>query len=354
MTVHLRFISTGDLQVHPFKQFSKTRSSGMNSRLHNCLRIFDLIIDAVQKTGVKKVLLNGDILESTNEIEVQTYDALYSKLERLKKNGIDIVINMGNHDICKAAGKRILHSLRPFRQVATVIEKPTLVWDYLWVIPWMQKPKEFKRAIQKLPASKRFALALHCGVQGATTGPSAYLVRNPIKLKDIRHEKFGIVLLSDYHTRQWLAYNALYMGSPLQHSFGETHNPCLWDVSLLDSKPWFKLEKIYTNMPRFKRVYVQKLADLTNVLDKFRGHYVRVLLVRGTRVSPEDIEQAVAGQFLYELEYEKEETERGIDKTVALQPEAAMMQFVGTQMKADSKRARKLLALGHEIYAGEC
>lgn len=344
----LRFLATGDLQVHPWRQFSYTKSNGMNSRLYNCLKVLDIMREEARKRGIDKILLNGDILEESDYIQVETYDALYRKIEKMHEAGLDVVVNCGNHDICKQSSGRVLHSLRPLRQVATVVEEPTLVWDALQVVPYQRNPEKLKKAIRRLRSSRSYGLALHCGVQGAKTGPSAYLVRNPIKLRDIRSKEFGLVLLSDYHTRQWLSKNALYMGSPLQHSFGEIHRPCIWDVRLSGHDPYFDARKIYTNLPRFRRLDVSRIKDLKRKADSLRGDYVKLRTPAGGGISETDIQKVVKGRFLYDIEEGNEEQE---DKptTSSLQPLEAISQYA----KSKVSNPKKLVTLGAKLYKGE-
>jgi DNA repair exonuclease SbcCD nuclease subunit len=348
MPHNIRFLATGDLQIHPWKQFSYTKSNGMNSRLYNCLKVLDIMRKEAHKRGITKILLNGDILEETDYIQVEVYDGLYRKIERMCEEGLDVVVNCGNHDICKQSSGRVLHSLRPLRQVATVVEEPTLVWDALQVVPWMADSEALKKAIRRVRSSRSYGLALHCGVQGAKTGPTAYLVRNPIKLRDIRSKEFGLVLLSDYHTRQWLSKNALYLGSPLQHSFGEIHRPCIWDVRLFGHDPYFDARKIYTNLPRFRRLDVSRIKDLRRKVEALRGDYVKLHTPAGGGVSEADIQKVVKGKFLYDIEETSEEQEDKPD-TSSLHPLEVISQYARSKVSSP----KKLVSLGIKLYKGE-
>src|SRR3989304_857976 len=160
----MRFLATGDIQAHNWRQFSYVRSDGQNSRLHNCLKVFDILEEEARARRIRRVLLNGDIFEENAYIDVEVYDAVYRRLERLHSEGLDIVVNVGNHDVLLQSGGRVLHSLRPLRKICKVIESPTLVWGKLWVVPWMAEPEKFKQTIKHLRVKGSMSLVCHVGV----------------------------------------------------------------------------------------------------------------------------------------------------------------------------------------------
>lgn len=352
MSVLLRFLATGDFQVHNWKQFSITLPNGMNSRLANCLKVFQIVRREAKARGITKFLANGDIFEETDYINVEVYDAVYKELEKCSDIGMETAINLGNHDICSESGGRILHSLRPFRKVARVLEEPTRLWYHLQVVPYMENPSEFKKAVADLAPTA--GLVLHCGVQGATTGPTSYLVRNPIKLKDVRPKDFRLVLLSDYHTSQWLRNNVFYLGSPLQHTFGEIHKPAIWDVTLYDREPYYRLVAIPTNLPSFRRIKASTRRQLTKQISRCCGDYVRVIVPEdSTGLSDAEVD-AIARRSgcLYQIERQGDEVEDAAHENAhALEPVEAMTRYVKAHIDVRSKR-RRLIGLGRRLYEG--
>ncbi len=346
----LQFLATGDLQVHKWQQFAKTTKSGMNSRLYNCLKVLDILRREALRRKIDKVLLNGDIFEEVSYVDVEAYDGVYIRLERLHSEGIEVVINLGNHDVFQQSGGRVLHALRAFRKVATIVEEPRYIfWNHLFVVPWMSSPDRIKMAIRSCKATKEHCLVLHCGVQGATTGPTGYLARNPIKLRDLRAKDFGLVLLSDYHTRQRLARNVIYMGSPLQHTFGEIHRPCIWRVCLRGGDRSPKLEKIFTSFPRFRRIRARSREELEKRCAGFQGDYVRIS-PRGN-LTPEEIE-AVAKRIGFQVHiWATGEDGESEQPAQSFQVQDVMKRYVKAHVKGRNRRA-KLLALGEKIYGG--
>jgi len=347
----LRFLATGDLQAHAWQQFSYTLPNGMNSRLANCLKVFSILGREAKARKISKVLLNGDLFEETDYINVSVYDGVYRKLEWLHSQGLETVVNLGNHDISLQSGHRVLHSLRPFRKVSTVVEEPKLVWGSLHVVPWMSSPEALKQAIRNIQAEKSMGLALHCGVQGATAGPKAYLVRNPIKLRDVRPAAFACVLLSDFHTTQALSGNTWYLGSPLQHTFGETHTPSIWDIRLLGAPPWFRADKIPTRLPRFRGLHLKELGSLRAKLNSWTGDYVRIRLAADSNIKDEEIEGLVAGRFLFQIERAGEELEsKPSERMHSLHPDEAISRYARAHANGSSRT--RLTSLGKELYTG--
>ena len=343
------FIITGDLQVKAWQQFSYIRKDGMNSRLYYCLKVFDIILKTAKEQGIKRVLLNGDIFEDNSWIEVETYTTVYRKLEMLHDAGLEVVINTGNHDVYAELAGRTLHNVTPFNRLAHIVEKPEQVWPGVWCIPWMANPEELKAAIADVRVPKPPSiLVLHCGVQGAVTGPKAYLVRNPIKLRDIRAEEFTHVLLSDYHTRQKLASNVRYLGSPMQHTFGEVHKPCIWIVSDAGA------EKVYTHLPQFHRIQVQSIEDLRDKTKGYEHDYFSIQIpekgpLRSSTV--EEVARSVGFRFNIDI--------RGADDadpvptgTLAFSVHRAIRRFV-KQSNLGTQARRRLLSLGLKLYRGK-
>lgn len=319
----------------------------MNSRLFNCLKVFDILKKEAKKRGIDKVFINGDVFEENDYIPVAAYDGVYRKLEEMADDGLDVVLNIGNHDVSKSSG-RLLHSLRPFRRVATVVERPKTIWERLKVVPYMGDTEILKNYVKSLDSSDQLCLCLHIGVQGAVTGPTNYLVRNPVHLKDVRPTSFGLVLLSDFHTRQQLAGNVFYLGSPLQHSFGEIHKPVIWEVRLLLHPPFFKLIEIPTPFPRFRRVHAGTRSSLRTVLNKYAGDYVSVTIPSEGRLSPEDVEKIAKEEGCKVAVRTKGEEEQEDAAIKLWQPEEQIEKYVVENAK---KRNRKRLTnLGLELY----
>lgn len=284
----LRFLVTGDLQVHAWKQFSTTLPDGTNSRLENTLKVFDILKREAKARGIDKVLLNGDILEESDDIKTEVYSGLYKRIESLHLAGIDTALNLGNHDVVQQTEFSLIHSLLPFRSIARVIERPIRLWKYVWVVPWMGNSSIFKRSVAsiKIARERPRILVTHIGITGSQVGPRNLAIKTAINTEDLCPSKFDLILLSDFHTRQKIAPHTFYMGSPIQHTFGETHEPCIWQISLYDKHPWYRREAISTALPRFRNAVCTSKSDLLHILNSYPGDFVRLSIpVSCTRLS---------------------------------------------------------------------
>lgn len=315
----MKFLATGDLQCGNFKQFNILRSDGIGSRLHNCLRIFRLLRKEAIKRKIDKILLNGDIFEKNGVLEVEVFDAVYREVEKMHRAGLKVVMNIGNHDVTRASTKFLpsLHSLRIFNRIAEVVETPRLVWSQerhgpggLYVIPWMAENQALLDAANQARHYGPYGLVLHAGIAGAWTG-KGQILPGKIHLEDLHPKRFQLVLLSDYHQSQWIGKNAFYLGSPLQHSFGETHEGCVWEVTL--QKDRFDVKPIPTGSPRFRWISIKTLSDARNSFREYPKSYFRVQVLPNKRKVDFSELQKLAEHYghLIQVEnapvYEKEE-----------------------------------------------
>lgn len=345
MKVVQRFLATGDLQVHQWKQFANL-DKGMNSRLLNILSVFDFLLDYAHKEKIEQVFINGDIFEQTGAIDTLTFNKVYEKIEMFKDWGIHLVLNIGNHDVVGNDPEHPdtkLHSLVPFRRLACVVENSG--WSsHVLVVPWDQ-PEALITKLSELKIEDwreaPHVLMTHCGVSGATSGPSQRVIRSQIKLQDLHPEKFHLILLSDFHSEQKLADHVFYMGSPIQHSFGEIHSPGVWDISLLDREPWFRAKKISTNLPRFVSVVVEKDSDLKK-LAQWKGHYVRVV------VSSDSIDvaslEAATSNIQARIEWRLPDIKTVEQETAILDHDELLAEWAGMK-----KASPKMLDLGKRL-----
>jgi DNA repair exonuclease SbcCD nuclease subunit len=306
-----RFLITGDLHVHNFRQFAKTLPSGLNSRLHNCLNVFDIILREAKSRRIDKVILNGDIFHEADEIDTEVYGEVYKKLERLADHGIDTNLILGNHDTSLCTSQRLVHSLFAFRKVARVIEKPTTLWDSVSAIPWTANTVLYRQWLKTAALEKpRRVLVTHVGITEGRIGQSGIRVKGQVRLADLHPEGFHLVLLSDYHHRQKVADHVYYLGSPLHHNFGETHEPVIWEIQTLGQEPWYLRRAIPTHLPQFVSLQKESL-QLDDIRDRFaihRGSYFRI------RTSRDEAQiQSLAEKYGCQVEIERASKEKEED-----------------------------------------
>ena len=356
MKILLRFLISGDLQCHNWKQFSHIREDGINSRLFNILSVFDKMKFYALKHSINKALLNGDIFEESDYHLTEIFNAVYRKVVEMREAGMKIAFNLGNHDILRWLMDKVIpvHTLVPFEHIANVIQQPSVLWNHLCVVPYMPA-ENVKRAVKwhlDVFPYPNTVLVFHGGVQGARAGPKRYLVRNPLKLKDLQPKEWKLILLSDYHTTQYLRDNVLYIGSPVQHSFGETHVPGFWDVTLYDKEPWFKLKHVKTNLPRFIEISVSSMKELKDAEEKIKGNYVRINLKKEDFVEEAEsfATKICAAVTTRTSQSEKEVTDSARIGAWELSPSQCIQNYV---KKTSSEKRKALIRLGQALYEGK-
>src|SRR5690606_26763288 len=123
-----------------------------------------------------------------------------------------------------------IHSVHPFSHLpgVHVIDEPGWVDTGLGVdilgIPYTENREhvaELCRSAAPNNDSTRLLLA-HLGVQGAKVGADfVYTNEADCAVKDLNSKAFEFGFLGHYHIHQKLSKNVYYVGSPLQHNWGD-------------------------------------------------------------------------------------------------------------------------------------
>ena len=198
-------------------QFSSINEHGLNTRFVDQLSVFDLIPEDTD------VLIHlGDVFHNRFRVSHQLYNTVYDRFDSAP--GRHKIIVVGNHDLYQYDTDK---TLVPFMKVAAVVSSTYTYYD-LHGIRFHCVPYNFDSSrLQSDVASSLSNLSgndillTHAGVEGAKVGASNLVIKSDITLKNLYTEHFAYVLLGHYHKYQQLAENTYYIGSPLQHNFGE-------------------------------------------------------------------------------------------------------------------------------------
>lgn len=218
-----------DLHAHPFKDFSRILPNGRNSRLENALTVMRRVRAHCQTEGIKHVLFGGDLFHKKATLSVGLYQAVYEEVALFAQSDLTLHLVVGNHDQATLAGD--VHSVKAFSRVAEVYDMPTtnlllqgrekLVVRF---VPYMEDAKEFKKALARVPhasAGPPTILVAHGALNGAKTGPVEYQPEEELDVSDVPSD-YDFRFFGHYHRRQKMAEKCWYIGSPLQHSRGES------------------------------------------------------------------------------------------------------------------------------------
>lgn len=211
-----------DIHFHNWSQYSTVTENGRNSRLMHTVAVVEQIKDYCRETAAEHAFLLGDLFHSRTKIDIDVYDAAWNAMKSLA-TVVELHMLLGNHDSHNRIGD--VHSLEPFKEFAHVIDKPCrfdidVKGDAVRIeaIPWVASREEFAEHAAKV--EQCHALLMHQSVIGAELS-SGYTKAGEVQLSDIPTTKANYVFMGDYHKPQKLEPNLFYLGSPLQHNFGE-------------------------------------------------------------------------------------------------------------------------------------
>lgn len=274
-----------DLHLHPFKDFSTLLPNGRNSRLQNGLDVMRKIREYCVEHKIRTVLFGGDLFHQKHVLPVGLYQAAYREISKFKRDGIEGIFVVGNHDQSSADGS--VHAITALSSVVHVVSKPEMVLlsakthETVWCVPYMEDHKEFKRALK----NHATLLLAHGAINGAVTGPVEFQPEHPLRIKDVP-TSYGFRFFGHYHKRQKMAEQCWYIGSPLQHVRGEMNEH---DKGFLvyDTETK-KCTNVPLGFPEFRSYASNQIERLEKVAVK--GNFVDVE-VDSDKSNPEEVKQ---------------------------------------------------------------
>lgn len=263
----MRILTLADLQLQAYKEFSSVNSKGYNSRAYDLVeRLTKIIREKNEEEPLDGVCVLGDFWDNRFVLEVDLLDLAHDALARWSKM-CPVYLLEGNHDQFQKSG--LLTSLRQFQSFCEVIRKPEtrkIGGESIAFSPYHPNLEVIKEGLVKLQGSGAKYLFGHWTVAGASTGSATLekgVEKNFPALAGYKH-----ILLGDIHKHQYLTDNMLYLGSPVQHDFGERGDEkCVW---LLDDEG---LTPIPTELPCF--IVTSDLEEA--VREKEAGNYVEYI-----------------------------------------------------------------------------
>jgi DNA repair exonuclease SbcCD nuclease subunit len=272
----MKLVFFSDLHAHPFAEF------GAESRLQDCLSVFDDVFAYCVKHGIEHVFFGGDLFHVRGVINTAPYVAVAHKLKQFKDAGITFYAADGNHDHEDKDGRT--HALQPLiagKLVVGIGRKGFRIVDLGDVVVTMfafceSKDVLAKRigASQQLSGAPHIAL-FHHGFKGAKVGSALeYEVKEPIDAKELKLDKlYDLVLSGHYHTHQAIVgiKRGWYIGSPLEHTRSD-RTPEQKGFLVVDTRT-MKFKRVPIDRPRFVTVH----ADEGDVLQDIKGNFVDVV-----------------------------------------------------------------------------
>ena len=269
-----KFLLFSDIHVHPHKK--------SQARLNDCLQALEWVFETAKKEKVNCVLFGGDLLHDRQKIDTLTYVKVYNILSKYQNEGFKIYLVVGNHDMWFSNDWSVT-SVKPFGSIKNieVIAEPKNLnlfgvdWFFL---PYTHNPvDELKKCTTDI--SNTYLLG-HLSIDGAKLNSSGSVADvviehdgDMIKISKDLFLKFKIAFFGHYHSYQKLAENVMYIGSPLQLSYGESGDKKHVIILDTDSDELNYIENTFSPV----HLYIKE-DDLKNYTkEELEGNFVTVL-----------------------------------------------------------------------------
>ena len=273
----MKAIVTADIHFHNWSDYHTINTDGINSRLEDIIKIFKQIETFNKKNKVDYLFILGDIFHSRSKLDMDVVSLAAETLyEFSRKSNIEIVMLLGNHDI--AASNENIHILKIFKPFCRIIDEAhryEIGNCAVYALPYCISSIEIKKHIRHFSemigqeSKEWYRLFIsHNGLDGASIGPNEYKIESPTSVDDTKNNLFDLCLYGHYHKHQQIAENVYYVGSPLQHSFGERNDEK--GFIYLDTESGYH-EFVKTIYPKFVQCSPEKAAK-----EKEKGNYVKI------------------------------------------------------------------------------
>ena len=210
-----------DLHAHNWTQFSRTLPGGRNSRLQAILDVVDYIAGYCKEHEITHCFMLGDVFHSRTKIDVDVFSSTWQAFKRLSESVKHLFVMRGNHDSYDVEGSK--HSLQAFSEFSTVIDKPeidSVDGVSFAAIPYT-KNMEAWSTFASMTSSQTDFFLFHQGVSAGLVGAFNITIKAEVDIEALPHRKAKFCFGGHYHKHQFMLPNVAFIGSPIQHTFGE-------------------------------------------------------------------------------------------------------------------------------------
>jgi DNA repair exonuclease SbcCD nuclease subunit len=253
-----KIVLISDIHYHLFQAFSP---DGGRSRLADISSVVQQCHDHCVRNNIEQVAILGDIFEKRGTIESIVYNTFTTDLKRFLNSGIKVYIIPGNHDqdlISNATWSNSLEPLSGLSPNLKIISEPELVavaGKRVLFVPYIHAVNELQRRLTGSNAEYAF---VHAGIAGARLIDSDYRVRDGLDLATIDNIP---IFSGHYHTPQTIG-NAVYLGSPIHHSFNDSGQQKSFIELDLNTEIYSRINTVY---PRFIKMQIEKLDEIFSI-----------------------------------------------------------------------------------------
>ena len=182
-----------------------------------------------QGRGIPWVIIAGDVLHHKQRHSTRLLTTVYSVLEGWHARGVNFILLRGNHDAADMLREPEWTVLSLFSRVAIVVTQPVVVEEERAIflfLPWYPCIC-FTKLLQEfasiaISSGKPRYLISHVSLAEGVVSASNMRVTQPIRIKHLMPELWSHVFLGDYHHRQHVAENIMYIGAPRPLAHGDS------------------------------------------------------------------------------------------------------------------------------------
>ncbi len=317
----MKLLHFGDLHIGMTNYSRLNPETGLETRLEDFLKTFDLIVDTALKEEVDAVLFAGDMYKTRDPSPTQQR-GVSERIRRLTKAGIPVILVVGNHDTPNTDGKANTLDIYSALEISDVhvfrtpqLQEIATKSGTLQVVgfPWLQKA-EFKELADKatlmydkLKKDLPSVAVGHLEVEGASFGSEKGLaiandVTTPLSI--LTDRRLNYVALGHIHKHQVLSTDPLvvYSGSPERVDFGEEKEDkgfVIVDIKVAGGRvQGTEYRFVPTNCRKFLSISLDLKGEDTNptqtILDEIKKHQIADKIVRVTINIPADLDAEIA------------------------------------------------------------
>ena len=288
-----------DLHLKNYSSYSSILPNGINSRLQEGLDVLDQIKRYANEHSAEYCINLGDLFDRVL-VNPEELNLTYRKLLEFR---CKIIMLLGNHDYIRRRNSKwsVLEVLESDKiHIVKDVERKEIGGRSIGFIPYTEE-REFIEDAMNMEGTD--ILFIHQGISGFNPGTGISLKTN-IPINVFRGNK--LVVSGHYHKYQKLG-DFMYLGSPIQHNFGEEGNES--HIMLLRTKS-LTYDLLPIRSPRF--------IKLTYPIKEYKDYglaYIKVL-------APYDLSQQERENIVGELKsrgakwVDIESTKKEIDKIV--------------------------------------
>ncbi len=249
------------------------KGNNSDTKLDIIIKYFDWYMEQLKEHKIKDIIFLGDWFDNRTEISVKTQNIVHDTLKKIRDNGFNIYLIVGNHDIY-FKDKLIVNSVNIFEEIdnVTIISEPTQIKNNktgskIFLFPWNTFSLEYGTCDLMMG---------HFSFQGAKLKGSVSKKGETIEtlLKCAPKVYSGhFHLRNDYKRDNGVITT---VGSPLELSWEDFENEK--GIYLLDLNDNSEEVIINDYSPKHVRVYYSKLKEKIEKLNNIKGNIVEFVV----------------------------------------------------------------------------